>query len=102
MRRRLIELVDMNYPQQVAMTSSRLLSSRIFRSAVCLCHSAFETCDFVRTFAMLRETLSKRRLDAQSTSTSSIRALTDNDMFVYTQEFVLYLFVVLSVIVVYE
>ncbi len=81
------------------MTSNRLLFSRIFRSTVYLCRSAFEICDFARTFAMLRETFSRRRLNVQSTSTSSIRALTDNDMFVYTQEFALYLFVVLSVIV---
>ncbi len=83
----------------IAMTSSRLLSSRIFRSTVCLCHSAFKTCDFAKTFAMLRKAFSRRRFDAQSTSTSSIRVFIDNYMFVYTQELALYLFVVLNVIV---
>ncbi len=80
---------------------SRWLFSRIFRSTVCLCHSAFESYDFAKTFAMLWESFSERHLDAQSTSTWSIRALNSSDVIVYTQGFTFYLFVVLSVIVVW-
>ncbi len=83
----------------IVKTSNCLLSSRNFRLTICLCHSAFEFYDFARTFAMLWEAFLKLRFYAQSTSTSSIRVFTDNDKFVYAQEFALYLFVVLNVIV---
>ncbi len=54
------------------MSSNRWLSQSSFLSSVFLCLSAFVACDLVNWFVMQWRTISRRHLDAQSTSTWSI------------------------------
>jgi succinate dehydrogenase/fumarate reductase cytochrome b subunit len=49
-----------------------LIVSELFFSTIFLCFFAFVACDFVNWFVMQWKTISKCRLNAQSTSTWSI------------------------------